>query len=82
MPILHCASCSGEGRIIKSKYGGNDPDTWDAGECPSCSGSGTALCEGKGCKEPACGFNDDGEALCQECLCEWATEMSTSDTWD
>lgn len=32
-----CAVCGGEGRIFKSRYGGNDPDVWDAGPCPACN---------------------------------------------
>lgn len=34
-----CESCGGEGRILKSRYGGNDPDVWDAGPCPVCDGT-------------------------------------------
>lgn len=74
MTALFCQECGGEGRIFKSKYGGNDPDVWDAGECPACSGSGKQRCEARGCKEPAIAFNDDGEALCEGCLTEWIME--------
>lgn len=74
--ILHCLKCSGEGRIFKSKYGGNDPDVWDAGECPECEGSGSAVCDARGCSEKAAGFNDDGEALCEDCMMEWATNYA------
>lgn len=28
-----CERCGGDGREITSYYGGNDPDTWDAGPC-------------------------------------------------
>ena len=38
---VDCERCGGEGRIWKSKYGGNDPDVWDAGECPVCEGTGS-----------------------------------------
>ena len=72
---LACSKCQGEGRQFKSRYGGNDPDTWDAGECESCEGSGDQACEARGCKEPAVAFNDDGEALCEDCLAEWMTEL-------
>jgi DnaJ-class molecular chaperone len=34
-----CEACGGEGRIYKSKWGGNDPDVWDAGQCPACEGT-------------------------------------------
>lgn len=70
MPILPCLKCGGEGRIFKSKYGGNDPDVWDAGQCEECEGSGSAVCEARGCKEQAVAFNEDGEALCEDCLLE------------
>lgn len=43
---IACENCE-DGRIIKSRWGGNDPDTWDAGPCPECDGTGykTAHCE-------------------------------------
>lgn len=37
--IIPCETCCGEGRIWKSRYGGNDPDVWDAGPCPECDGA-------------------------------------------
>lgn len=69
--ILPCPKCSGEGRIWKSTYGGNDPDVWDAGQCEECTGDGNARCDARGCDEKAIAFNDDGEALCEDCLAEW-----------
>lgn len=36
--MIPCIKCQGEGRIFKSKYGGNDPDVWDAGKCEACGG--------------------------------------------
>lgn len=74
--ILPCSKCQGEGRIFKSKYGGNDPDVWDAGKCDACEGSGDHMCEARGCTEKAAAFNDDGEALCEDCLVEWVSEYS------
>lgn len=74
--ILPCQKCQGEGRIFKSKYGGNDPDVWDAGPCEACEGSGDQMCDVRGCTEKAVAFNDDGEALCEDCLAEWASEYS------
>lgn len=74
--ILPCSKCQGEGRIFKSKYGGNDPDVWDAGPCGVCEGSGNQMCEARGCTEKAVAFNDDGEALCEDCLAEWVSEYS------
>ena len=70
--ILCCSKCGGEGSLYASKYGGNDPDVWPTGTCDACEGSGSALCEARGCKEPAIAFNDDGEALCEDCMLEWA----------
>lgn len=73
--ILPCSKCGGEGKLYASRYGGNDPDVWATGTCPVCEGSGTQVCEARGCKEAAVGFSDDGEALCGDCLFEWATEQ-------
>lgn len=74
--ILPCLKCGGEGRVFKSKYGGNDPDVWDAGKCEVCDGSGNAICETRGCGSKAIAFNDDGEALCEDCLQEWTQEFA------
>lgn len=57
---LPCSKCQGEG---------NDP--WDAA-CEGCGGSGTQGCEARGCKDQAIGFDEDGRALCEDCLSEWA----------
>lgn len=70
--ILTCPKCAGEGQLYTSRYGGNDPGVWPTGECPACKGSGNAECEALGCKEYAVGFNEDGDALCEDCLQEWA----------
>jgi hypothetical protein len=74
MPRLNCMHCGGEGKLYTSRYGGNDPDVYATGECPACNGSANQVCEQRGCKEDAVGFNDDGEAMCEDCLLEWATE--------
>jgi hypothetical protein len=71
---LTCPMCSGEGRKYDSRYGGNDPDVYDTGECEACRGSGNATCENRGCKEDAVGFDEDGNALCPDCLMEWQME--------
>lgn len=34
-----CEACGGEGRRYTSRYGGNDPDVWDAGPCQACEGT-------------------------------------------
>lgn len=69
---LTCSKCGGEGQLYTSKYGGNDPDVWPVGECPVCEGSCAEPCSSRGCDREANGFNDDGEALCEYCLQEWA----------
>lgn len=74
-PILPCEKCGGEGSLYTSKYGGNDPDVWRTGPCDACDGSGHLLCETRGCKEPAIAFSEDGEAYCEDCLFELATEQ-------
>jgi hypothetical protein len=79
MAILWCRNCGGEGKLYTSRYGGNDPDVWATGTCVECSGSGTQTCEARGCTEPAVGFNDDGEALCGDCLVEWMTKAAEED---
>ena len=72
MPRLFCSKCAGEGTIYTSRYGGNDPDVYPVGKCDACDGSGDRPCENHGCADVAVGFNDDGEAMCQECLVSWA----------
>lgn len=37
--FVPCEVCGTEGRIFTSRYGGNDPDVWDAGPCPVCHGA-------------------------------------------
>jgi len=71
---IYCRKCQGEGSLYTSKYGGNDPDVWKTGDCEACNGSGTQKCEARGCDEDAIAFNDDGDALCEDCLFEWVTE--------
>ncbi len=71
---LTCSKCGGEGQLYTSRYGGNDPDVWPTGECPVCEGSCAEPCSSRGCDREASGFNDDGEALCEYCLQEWAEE--------
>jgi hypothetical protein len=73
---LPCQKCAGEGRIFESKHGGNDPDVWDAGECPACRGIGHEPCARRRCPDKAVGFNDDGEPLCEDCMADWVVEMS------
>ena len=47
-----CPDCGGEGRKIRSRYGGNDPDTWDAGPCDRCETTGYAVLCCDGCDNP------------------------------
>jgi hypothetical protein len=74
MPRLNCMHCGGEGKLYDSRYGGNDPDVWPTGECSACKGSANQPCEKRGCDEDAIGFDEDGRALCADCLMEWKME--------
>lgn len=58
---LPCIRCQGAG-------------VYGAEMCEACNGSGNHTCDNRGCDEPAVGFNDDGKALCADCLMEWQTE--------
>ena len=44
MTAIPCTECGGTGRVIRSRYGGNDPDQWDAGACEYCDGTGQQRC--------------------------------------
>jgi hypothetical protein len=76
---MACGKCAGSGQRYASRNGGNDPDVWAVGKCDACEGSGNETCEARGCSEPAVAFNDDGEALCEECIAEWATNYAFED---
>lgn len=76
---IPCHRCAGEGAIFKSRYGGNDPDVWRVGDCEACEGDGQQRCDARGCSEKAVVFNDDGEALCEDCLAEWVLEAGDDD---
>lgn len=73
MPIIPCQACGGEGRIWKSRYGGNDPDVWDAGECPNCEGSGNEPCDNCGEEAATEKLTEAGQTfnLCKPCAVEW-----------
>lgn len=43
--IVPCEACGSEGRVLTSRYGGNDPDTIDLGPCPWCEGTGGEIIE-------------------------------------
>jgi DnaJ-class molecular chaperone len=79
MSLIPCSKCSGEGSLYTSRHGGNDPDVWRTGECDACKGSGNQACEARGCSEPAVAFNDDGEALCEDCLSDWTIAENESE---
>ena len=75
---LTCPTCAGEGRIYKSKYGGNDPDVWDAGPCEDCGGDGNRKCISDHCGDDATALNGDGEPMCPYCLAEWQADYAES----
>lgn len=65
MSLIPCMVCDGSGA--------------DAlGDCPFCHGSGNHPCDNRGCSENAVAFNEDGDALCEDCLMEWMTELSSA----
>lgn len=73
-----CPDCHGETRIWKSKYGGNDPDVWDAGPCPNdnCDrGDVPIFCEAWKCGEPAVRIVEDAP-LCEEHAREAEAELA------
>lgn len=74
--ILSCQKCGGDGREWRSKYGGNDPDVWDAGPCEACDGTGEQTCEDCGEHPASHQFSEmrDTFLLCDGCYKEWLEE--------
>jgi len=66
---IWCSKCGGEGRLYTTRYGGNDPDVIDAGQCEACNGTGTRKCERQGCDGDAAS-QYEGKSFCNECLSE------------
>ncbi len=66
MPRITCMNCHGEGVE-------RDRET----DCEDCDGSGNQRCESRSCREDAIGFNDEGKALCEDCLFEWQCEEAS-----
>ena len=73
-----CEACE-DGIKYKSRYGGNDPDTWPT-RCDACDGEGTLVryCEGWLCQKAAavlitfpCGAS---EPYCDACAVEMRAE--------
>ena len=69
--VCECVECDGEGRVYKSRYGGNDPDCW-AIRCDTCAGDGeiVRLCEAQRCDRHATElvtFADCTEPYCEQC---------------
>lgn len=48
----------------------------EGGECQACDGSGMQQCDNRGCEEPAVGFDNNGKALCEDCLSEWVSNYT------
>ena len=71
---LACSECGGEGRIWASRYGGNDPDVWDAGPCEACAGTGDQACEVCNDGSPAVAewrLKSRPWSICRSCHDEW-----------
>jgi|FreactcultureFD7_1027221.scaffolds.fasta_scaffold35118_2 hypothetical protein len=68
--VLPCAKCGGEGREYRSRYGGNDPDVWDAGPCEACDGSGNQACEYCATGWATHEFKSGGQSylICDRCI--------------
>ena len=61
MTFLPCAKCEGSGVFCDE-------------QCGDCAGSGNFTCENRGCADIAVGFNEDGKALCEDCMMEWMAD--------
>ena len=59
---LACEYCAGSG----DGFGAGHPPT---AQCGFCCGSGDQKCDL--CPDNAVGFNEDGDALCEDCMIEW-----------
>lgn len=62
--LIPCIKCQGDG-----------DDPWEAAPCEGCDGSGNQHCENRSCTEVAVGFDEDGKALCEDCLFEWMCKL-------
>jgi hypothetical protein len=71
--ILTCSECDGEGRRYTSRYGGNDPDVWDAGVCLACDGDGNQVCEDCGDHPAVATWTVHGKTylVCRACHDHW-----------
>jgi hypothetical protein len=65
-----CTSCAGEGSIFISRYGGNDPDVWDAGPCELCDATGHTFLCCDCCPNPEATEWFQSLALCATCAAE------------
>lgn len=76
--IHWCRECNGEGRVWASRYGGNDPDVWDAGPCERCQGSGNETCEECGEEYATETWREGGREylLCRQCHDQWAEDAA------
>jgi hypothetical protein len=76
--IIPCAACGGDGRLLKSRYGGNDPDVWDAGACLTCGGSGNQPCLDCGEHPAVASWTVRGKPylVCRSCHEEWLEDSA------
>ena len=68
----HCDRCE-DGIIWKSRYGGNDPDTWRVGPCDNCEGTGVVTLFCDCCDTPAIA-ELDGTLVCREHFLEFSED--------
>jgi DnaJ-class molecular chaperone len=73
---LPCIHCGGEGRLWKSRYGGNDPDVWDAGPCEACHGTGDQTCEecSKHAATSIWRTHSHTWLVCDDCYADWVED--------
>ena len=76
-----CVECDGEGRIYRSRFGGNDPYVWSV-RCDTCAGDGeiVRLCEAQRCDRHATElvtFADCVEPYCEQCAPRMRIEAVT-----
>jgi hypothetical protein len=84
MTLMAVCPCCEDGMVFKSRYGGNDPDTWGPFECDECGGEGEIpmLCEGYHNHDEAAieviKYYDLAMPACAVHAAEWKAEMEAT----